>query len=135
MRTRASSIWNYIIGVICRTRRRCLATLSAGPCLQDSSSKATRNTLTRAVTIKQASKQLPTPPPQIRQSLPSSSSSSQEAQRTLLDNKENSSTYQTKKSTTSDIYEILTGQFQPPISPPTSTSSSTSPPQPHFGPP
>lgn len=37
-------------------------------------------------------------------------------ERTLLDNKENSSTYQTKKSATSDNYGVLTGQFQPPIS-------------------
>lgn len=65
----------------------------------------------------QAIKQLPTPPQQIRQRLPSSSSSSsQEARQIFLDNEENSSTYQTKNSSTPEIYEILTGNFQPPIS-------------------
>lgn len=49
----------------------------------------------------QASKQLPTPPQQIRQRL-GSSSSSHEARHIFLDNEENSSTYQTKKSATSD---------------------------------
>ncbi|EMF12333.1 uncharacterized protein SEPMUDRAFT_150018 [Sphaerulina musiva SO2202] len=120
MRTRGYSIGNYIVGVICRTRRRCLATSSAGSCpsspQRDSSSKATRNTLTRPVTIKQSNNFRPL---HSRSASVSHHHHPHKWKNELLDNEENSSTYQTKKSATSEIYEILTGKFQPPISPPT----------------